>query len=119
MRATTLAVLDEDYVRTARAKGLDEFRVVAVHVVRNALLPMTTVIGLSLVSLLEGAFFTETLFGIPGIAQLTVQSVFQRDYDVIMAMTLIVATAFVVLNIATDIAYTLIDPRVRFRGGNA
>ena len=116
MRATTLAVMDEDYVRTARAKGLDEFRVVGVHVARNALLPMATVVGLSLVSLLEGAFFTETLFGIPGIAQLTVQAVFQRDYDVIMAMTLIVATAFVVLNIVTDIAYTLIDPRVRFRG---
>ena len=116
MRATTLAVMDEDYVRTARAKGLNEFRVVGVHVARNALLPMATVVGLSMVGLLEGAFFTETLFGIPGIAQLTVQSVFQRDYDVIMAMTLIVATAFVVLNIVTDIAYTLIDPRVRFRG---
>lgn len=114
MRATTLSVLDEDYVRMARAKGLSEFTVVSRHVARNALLPMTTVIGLSLVTLLEGAFFTETLFGIPGIARLTVDAVFQRDYDVIMAMTLIVATAFILMNILIDIAYTIIDPRVRF-----
>lgn len=114
MRATTLAVLDEDYVRTARAKGLSEFTVVSRHVARNALLPITTVIGLSLVTLLEGAFFTETLFGIPGIARLAVDAVFQRDYDVIMGLTLVIATAFVLLNIVVDVAYTLVDPRVRF-----
>lgn len=114
MRATTLGVLDEDYVRTARAKGLTEFTVVTRHVARNALLPMATVIGLSLVTILEGAFFTETLLGIPGIARLAVDAVFQRDYDVIMALTLIVATAFVVMNILIDVAYTVIDPRVRF-----
>lgn len=114
MRATTLAVLDEDYVRTARAKGLSEFTVVGRHVARNALLPITTVVGLSLVTLLEGAFFTETLFGIPGIARLAVDAVFQRDYDVIMGLTLVIATAFVLLNIIVDVAYTLVDPRVRF-----
>ena len=83
----------------------------------SSLLPMTTVVGLSLVTLLEGAFFTETLFGIPGVARLTVESVFQRDYDVIMAMTLITATAFVIANIVIDIAYTIIDPRVRLGRG--
>lgn len=114
MRATTLSVLDEDYVRTARAKGLDEVTVVSRHIARNALLPMITIVGFALVSLLEGAFFTETLLGIPGVAQLAVTSVFQRDYDVIMAFTIITATAFVAMNIVVDIIYTIIDPRVRY-----
>jgi ABC-type dipeptide/oligopeptide/nickel transport system permease component len=114
MRATTLDVLREDYVRTARAKGLPEFTVVSRHVARNALLPMTTVIGISLVTLLEGAFFTETLLGIPGIGRLAFESVTSRDYDVILGLTLVLATAFIVANIVIDIAYTFIDPRVRY-----
>ncbi len=115
MRATTLDVLMEDYVRTARAKGLREFTVVSQHVARNALLPMTTVIGISLVTLLEGAFFTETLLGIPGIGRLAFESVTSRDYDVILGLTLVLATAFILANIAIDIAYTFIDPRVRYQ----
>jgi len=114
MRATTLDVLKEDYVRTARAKGLREFTVVSRHVARNALLPMTTVIGISLVTLLEGAFFTETLLGIPGIGREAFESVKSRDYDVILGLTLVLATAFILANIAIDIAYTFIDPRVRY-----
>jgi ABC-type dipeptide/oligopeptide/nickel transport system permease component len=114
MRATTLDVLKEDYVRTARAKGLQEFTVISRHVARNALLPMTTVIGISLVTLLEGAFFTETLLGIPGIGRLAFESVTSRDYDVILGLTLVLATAFIVANIVIDIAYTFIDPRVRY-----
>jgi ABC-type dipeptide/oligopeptide/nickel transport system permease component len=114
MRATTLDVLKEDYVRTARAKGLREFTVVSRHVARNALLPMTTVIGISLVTLLEGAFFTETLLGIPGIGWEAFQSVTSRDYDVILGLTLVLATAFILANIVIDIAYTFIDPRVRY-----
>jgi ABC-type dipeptide/oligopeptide/nickel transport system permease component len=113
MRATTLDVLKEDYVRTARAKGLREFTVVSQHVARNALLPMVTVIGISLVTLLEGAFFTETLMGIPGIGRLYLDSVTSRDYDVILGLALVLATAFIVANIVIDIAYTFIDPRVR------
>jgi ABC-type dipeptide/oligopeptide/nickel transport system permease component len=113
MRATTLDVLKEDYVRTARAKGLQEFTVVSQHVARNALLPMVTVIGISLVTLLEGAFFTETLMGIPGIGRLYLDSVTSRDYDVILGLALVLATAFIVANIVIDIAYTFIDPRVR------
>jgi ABC-type dipeptide/oligopeptide/nickel transport system permease component len=113
MRAMTLDVLKEDYVRTARAKGLQEFTVVRRHVARNALLPMTTVIGISLVTLLEGAFFTETLMGIPGIGSLTFESVKSRDYDIILGLALVLATAFIVANIVIDIAYTFIDPRVR------
>ncbi len=114
VRATTLSVLGEDYVRTARAKGLPEVQVVASHVARNALLPLVTVVGLSLITLLEGAFFTENILGIPGIGQLGFQAATSRDYDVILALVLILAFAFVVANIITDIAYTLIDPRIRY-----
>lgn len=114
MRAMTLDVLKEDYVRTARAKGLQEFTVISRHVARNALLPMTTIIGISLVTLLEGAFFTETLMGIPGIGRLYLDSVTSRDYDVILGLALVLATAFVVAFIVIDIAYTFIDPRVRY-----
>ncbi len=113
-RATTLSVLREDYVTTARAKGLSEFRVISRHVVRNSLLPLITVIGISLATLVEGAFFAETLLGVPGIGQFAFNSVQSRDYNVILALTVILAVAFVVANIAIDIAYTLIDPRVRY-----
>ncbi len=120
VRATTLSVLGEDYVRTARAKGLPEVQVVGRHVVRNSLLPLVTVIGLSLTTLLEGAFFVELILGIPGIGQLGFQAAQSRDYDIILALVLIVATAFITANIITDIAYTFIDPRIRFgsRGSN-
>jgi peptide/nickel transport system permease protein len=114
VRATTLTVLGEDYVRTARAKGLPELQVVGRHVVRNSLLPLVTVIGLSLTTLLEGAFFVELILGIPGIGQLGVQAAQSRDYDVILALVIIIATAFIIANIITDIAYTFIDPRIRF-----
>jgi peptide/nickel transport system permease protein len=114
VRATTLSALGEDYVRTARAKGLPEFQVVTRHVARNALLPLVTVVGLSLATLLEGSFFVENLLGIPGIGQLGFQAATSRDYDVILALVLILATAFVIANIITDIAYTFVDPRVRF-----
>jgi peptide/nickel transport system permease protein len=114
VRALTLSVLSEDYVRTARAKGLPEFTVISRHVTRNALLPLVTVVGLSLVTLLEGAFFTEFILGIPGIGRLGVEAAQSRDYDVILALVLILATAFIVANIITDIAYTFIDPRVRY-----
>lgn len=117
MRAQTLEVLDEDFVRTARAKGLRELVVISRHVARNALLPMTTIVGFALVGLLGGSLFVETLFGIPGIGQFTWQAVGNRDYDVIMAVTLITATAFIVANLVTDITYGFIDPRVRLGGG--
>ena len=116
VRATTLSVLGEDYVRTARAKGLPEFQVVTRHVARNALLPLVTVLGLSLSGLLEGSFFVETILGIPGIGRLGYQAATSRDYDVILALVLILAAAFVIANIVTDIAYTFIDPRVRYEG---
>jgi ABC-type dipeptide/oligopeptide/nickel transport system permease component len=113
-RATTLSVLREDYVRTARAKGLREFTVISRHVVRNSLLPLVTVVGISLATLVEGAFFTEYLLGIPGIGQFAVKSVEGRDYNVILALVLILTTTFIIANIVIDVAYTVIDPRVRY-----
>ncbi len=120
VRATTLSVLGEDYVRTARAKGLREFTVVSRHVARNSLLPLVTIVGLSLLTLLEGAFFAETILGIPGIGRLGFEAAQSRDYDIILALVLILAAAFVLANLVIDIAYTFIDPRIRYeerRGG--
>lgn len=117
-RAFTVSVLREDYVRTARSKGLPERQVMTRHVLRNALLPLSTIIAFSLIGLLEGSFFIETLMGIPGIGRLAFESVGGRDYDMIMALTLIGATSFVTASIVIDIAYTLIDPRIRYGARN-
>jgi len=115
MRASTLDVLGQDYVRTARAKGLLPRRINYVHIGRNAVLPVVTVVGLSLATLVEGAFITETIFGIPGVGRLAVESLFARDYPVIMAFTLLVAAGYVLVNLAVDIAYAVLDPRIRYR----
>lgn len=114
MRASTLDVLGQDFVRTARAKGLAEAVVQVRHVARNALIPIMTMIGLSLGSLVEGAFITEGIFGIPGIGRLAVDSLFARDYPVIMAITLVIAVSFVTANLIVDIAYGFLDPRIRY-----
>jgi len=118
VRAITLEVLNEDYVRTARAKGIPEYSVMSRHVMRNALLPLSTIIGFSLIGLLEGSFFLETLTGIPGAGALAVASINNRDYEMIMAVVMLGASSFVVMSIAIDIAYTLIDPRIRLGGRN-
>ncbi|MSQ11683.1 MAG: ABC transporter permease [Dehalococcoidia bacterium] len=115
MRASALEVLGQDYIRTARAKGLPEFTVVTRHVMRNALIPIITIAGLSLATLVEGAFITETIFGIPGVGLLAVDSIFQRDYPVIMALVLISATALVLAVLISDILYAVIDPRIRYQ----
>ncbi len=114
MRASTLDVLYQDYVRVARAKGLPESTVMVRHVVRNALLPLWTILGLSLGGLVEGFFVIETLYGIPGIGAMAVDSMFTRDYPMIMAITLLVATSFVLANLLVDIGYTFLDPRIRY-----
>jgi ABC-type dipeptide/oligopeptide/nickel transport system permease component len=114
MRASTLDVLYQDYVRVARAKGLPESTVMVRHVVRNALLPLWTILGLSLGGLVEGFFIIETLYGIPGIGAMAVDSMFTRDYPVIMAITLLVATSFVLANLLVDVGYTFLDPRIRY-----
>ncbi|HSE47013.1 MAG TPA: ABC transporter permease [Gemmatimonadales bacterium] len=113
MRASVVLVMNEDYVRTARAKGLRESTVVFTHITRNALLPMITVIGLSLPGIVTGALFVETYFGIPGIARESLAAVTGPDFDVILALVLFGSTLFVTANVLIDICYAVIDPRVR------
>ena len=113
-RASMLEVLHEDFVRTARAKGLAERSVILRHVLRAALLPIVTVLGLQLGSLLAGTVITETIFSWDGIGRLLVESIEKRDYPVTQACVLVVALVYVMVNLATDIIYIKIDPRVRF-----
>ncbi len=113
VRITALEVNTQDFVRTARAKGLPEATVQLRHVFPNAMLPLITVFGLSLSSIIEGALFVETLLGIPGVGRFLFEAVTSRDYDVIMAATLASATAFIVANLLAELTYSLIDPRVR------
>ena len=113
-RASTLDVLSQDYVRTARAKGLGELVVRSRHILRNALIPIFTVIGLSLATLVEGSFIAEGYFGIPGIGSLAIEAFFSRDYPIITALVLIIASAFVIANLIVDIGYHFLDPRIRY-----
>jgi peptide/nickel transport system permease protein len=113
-RASMLDVLDSDYVRTARAKGMPEPVVVLRHAFGNALVPVITVVGLTLALLIGGAVVTETVFGLPGIGNLVVSAVLRRDYPVIQGALLVVAGIYVLINLAVDIIYTFVDPRVRY-----
>ena len=112
-RSSLLDVLGLDYVRTARAKGLSERVVVLRHALRNALLPVVTVIGLSLGTLLGGAILTETIFNLTGVGKTLFDAITSRDYTVVQGFTLIVAVGFVAVNLIVDILYTYLDPRVR------
>jgi ABC-type dipeptide/oligopeptide/nickel transport system permease component len=114
-RATLLEVLHEDYVRTARAKGLPERTVILRHALRTALLPVVTVVGMQLGFLLTGAVITETVFGWEGVGRLLVESIQKRDYPVSQACVLVIALIYVIVNFVTDLAYARLDPRVRFR----
>ncbi len=112
MRAQVLEVLDQDYVRTARAKGLGEFVVVTRHVARNAMLPIVTIMGFELAALFSGAIIAETLLGIPGIGSYAFESVGARDYDSMMVIVLLGSATFMLANLAVDVAYGFIDPRI-------
>ncbi|MBI4279672.1 MAG: ABC transporter permease [Armatimonadetes bacterium] len=114
-RSEMLEVLSADYVRTARAKGLAERIVVAKHALRNALLPVVTVLGLQAGALLGGAVVTETVFSWPGIGSLAVQAVYQRDYPVVQGIVLLSATMFVLVNFLVDVMYLYLDPRIAYR----
>jgi len=116
MRAQVLDVLDQDYVRTARSKGLEEYAVVSRHIVRNALLPIITILSFDLAGLISGSIFLETLLGIPGIGQYAFESIGSSDYDSIMAIVLLGSAAFILANLLADIAYGFIDPRIRVGG---
>jgi peptide/nickel transport system permease protein len=116
MRQSMLEVTRQDYIQTARAKGLSERVVIGKHALRNALLPVVTILGLSLPGLIGGSIIVETIFAIPGMGQLMVQSVFSRDYPVVMGNLVIVATLTLVANLVADVAYGLVDPRIRLGG---
>jgi peptide/nickel transport system permease protein len=112
-RTSLLEVLNDDYIRTARAKGLSESRVIIHHALRAALLPIITIVGLQMGSLLAGTVITETIFSWQGIGSLLVESIEKRDYPVTQACVLVVALSYVLVNLVTDIAYRMADPRVR------
>ncbi len=114
LRSSMLDVLDQDYVRTARAKGLRERVVTVRHVLRNALIPVVTVLGLQTGDLLSGAIIVESVFAWPGVGRLTVQAIGWRDYSLLQADVLYIVLAFMVINLLTDLAYGFIDPRIRY-----
>ncbi|GAA2735067.1 ABC transporter permease [Pedococcus aerophilus] len=119
MRQTRSSMLDSlstDYVRTAEAKGLRPSVVIRRHALRNSLIVVVTIVGLQLGGLISGAVVTEQIFGLPGFGKMTIDAVFQRDYPVIQAVVLVTATAYIVINFAVDLLYSIIDPRVRVTG---
>ena len=115
-RSAMLEVLAQDYIRTARAKGLSEWRVLAVHALRNAVLPIVTVFGLQTGRIFAGAVVIETLFGIPGMGNFMVQAIFARDFMAVQGAILLMAIAVLVANLMTDIAYAWLDPRIKYGG---
>ena len=115
LRSSMLEALTEDYVRTARAKGLSEWAVLRGHVLRNALIPVVTVLGLQLGTLIGGAVITEYVFALPGVGRLVVDAVFARDYPLVQGVVLLIALGFIASNLLVDLLYGLIDPRIRHR----
>jgi dipeptide transport system permease protein len=112
-RSSMLEVLSEDYVRTARAKGLSPLRVISVHALRNALIPVVTVIGLQVGTLMGGAILTETIFAWPGVGKWLVDSVGRRDFPAVQGGVLLIAIVIILVNLTVDLMYGLINPRIR------
>jgi peptide/nickel transport system permease protein len=112
-RSAMLDVLGQDYIRTARAKGLRQRMVIMKHAFRNALLPLVTIIGLSLGGLLGGAVLTETIFGLSGVGRTLYEAITARDYGVVQAFTVVIAVVFVLVNLLVDLSYSYLDPRIR------
>jgi peptide/nickel transport system permease protein len=114
LRSSLLGALRADYVRTARAKGLPERVVVGVHALRNALIPVVSVMALNLAALFSGAVITETVFAWPGIGRMFVQAMFARDYPLLMGILLLGSGMVVVFNLVADVVYGVLDPRIRY-----
>jgi len=114
VRSCMLEVLAQDYIRTARAKGLAEKVVVYIHALRNAMVPTSTVIGIAVATLMGGAVITETVFNLPGVGRLVISAVLRRDYPVIQGILLFIALVYVVINLLVDVLYCLIDPRIKY-----
>ena len=115
LRSSLLEALGEDYVRTARAKGLSEWGVIGGHVLKNAMIPVVTVLGLQLGTLIGGAVITEYVFALPGVGRLVVDAVFARDYPLVQGVILLIAVGFIVSNLLVDLLYGWLDPRIRIR----
>jgi len=115
LRSSLLEALGEDYVRTARAKGLSEWGVIGGHVLKNAMIPVVTVLGLQLGTLIGGAVITEYVFALPGVGRLVVDAVFARDYPLVQGVILLIAIGFIVSNLLVDLLYGWLDPRIRIR----
>ena len=113
-RSCMLEVLQQDYIRTARAKGLSQRVVVYIHAFRNALVPVVTVIGITMAILIGGAVVTEIVFNIPGLGRLIISAILRRDYPVVQGVVLVTAATYVLINLAVDVAYAFIDPRIRY-----
>jgi peptide/nickel transport system permease protein len=113
-RTSVIEVMGEDYVRTARAKGISERAVLFRHALRNAAVPIVTVIGIGIALLISGVVVTESVFNLPGIGRLTVEAVLARDYPVIQAVILLTSFVYVAVNLVIDLMYTALDPRIRY-----
>jgi len=114
-RSGMLEVLGQDYIRTARAKGVGESPVVWKHALKNASIPIVTIVGIELGTLLGGSVITETIFAWPGVGRLSVQAIFNRDYPVVQSAVFLLASTFVIVNFLVDVVYTYLDPRIRYR----
>ena len=115
MRSSMLEVMQDDYIRTAKSKGLTKWKVIMKHALKNALTPVVTVVGMSIPSIVGGAVVTEQVFGWPGIGSLMVTAINGRDYPVIMGITVMIAAAVLIANILTDVAYGILDPRISYK----
>jgi peptide/nickel transport system permease protein len=113
-RATMLEVLSQDYIKTARAKGMGQSGILFIHALKNAAVPIVTVIGIGIAFLIGGAIVTESVFVIPGLGRLTIDAILRRDYPVIQGVVLLFSFVYVLVNLAVDLVYTLIDPRIRY-----
>jgi peptide/nickel transport system permease protein len=113
-RSCMIEVLRQDYIRTARAKGLAERSVIYLHAFRNALVPVVTVIGITMAILIGGAVVTEIVFNIPGLGRLIISAILRRDYPVVQGVVLLTAAAYMLINLVVDMVYALIDPRIRY-----
>ncbi|WKA31092.1 ABC transporter permease [Bradyrhizobium roseum] len=113
-RASMLEVLQQDYVRTARAKGLGQRDILFIHALKNAAVPIVTVIGIGIALLIGGAVVTESVFAIPGLGRLTIDAILRRDYPVIQGIVLLFSFLYVLVNLMVDVTYTLVDPRIRY-----
>jgi ABC-type dipeptide/oligopeptide/nickel transport system permease component len=115
IRASMIEVLNQDYIRTARAKGLSQNRVYYIHALRNALLPMLTIVGLQAGAILSGAVVIETIFLWPGVGQLAIQSILAKDYPVVQGVVLLSALSYMLVNLLVDISYGVLDPRISLK----